>query len=77
MKKLFTLTIVALFALLGGVEAQNYRYWDFTSWSDETIANLMTEAAQDRPAAGWSDIEKAASDVAGAVAPEATKDKCF
>lgn len=77
MKKLFTLTIVALFALLSGVEAQNYRYWDFTSWSDETIANLMAEAAQNRPAPGWSDIEKVADDKAGAVAPEATKDKCF
>ena len=51
--------------------------WDFTKWSDATVANLKADAAQTRPATGWSDIEKAKDDVEGAVAPEATAGKCF
>ena len=51
--------------------------WDFTKWSDETIANLKADAAAS-PLIGWSDIEKKAdAEKEGAVAPEATADKCF
>ena len=75
MKKLYTLATLLVVALT--VNAQNYRKWDFTNWSAETVENLKAEAAQTRPAAGWSDIEKAADDKAGAVAPEATAGKCF
>lgn len=75
MKKLFTLTTLLVLAL--AVNAQGYRKWDFTNWSAQTIANLQEEAAQERPAPGWSDIEKVADDKAGAVAPEATAGKCF
>ncbi|MBR1932137.1 MAG: chitobiase/beta-hexosaminidase C-terminal domain-containing protein [Prevotella sp.] len=75
MKKIFTLAALLVVAL--SVSAQGYRKWDFTSWSPQTIANLLAEAAKERPADGWSDIEKKADDVAGAVAPEATASKCF
>lgn len=75
MKKLYTLATLLVVALT--VNAQNYRKWDFTNWSAETVENLKAEAAQERPAAGWSDIEKAADDKAGATAPEATAGKCF
>jgi hypothetical protein len=76
MKRIFTLASLALL-IAGTVNAQGYRHWDFTNWSQHTINNLMVEAAQTRPAKGWSDIEKRADDKEGATAPEATKDNCF
>ena len=75
MKRIFTLTIVAL-AAVGIASAQGYRKWDFTHWSAQTIANLMADAAQSSTV-GWSDIEKAADAGEGKVAPEATAGKCF
>lgn len=59
MKKLFTLTMLALFTLVGGVNAQNYRKWDFTNWSATTIANLAEEATKGVTGGAWSDTEKA------------------
>ena len=50
--------------------------WDFTKWSEATIANLKADAAESS-VVGWSDIEKKADAGEGAVAPEATADKCF
>ena len=44
MRKLFTLALLSLIAV--GVSAQNYRKWDFTNWSAETIANLAEEATK-------------------------------
>ena len=45
MKKLFTL---ALLSMLFGItaDAQNYRKWDFTNWSPQTVANLAAEATK-------------------------------
>ena len=76
MKRTFILTIMA-WMLTVTVSAQSHRRWDFTNWSQQTIENLKAEAAQTRPANGWSDIEKKGDDKEGAVAPEATKDNCF
>ncbi len=58
MKKLFTLTLAALMGFSLGADAQNYRKWDFTNWSAQTIANLAAEAEAGVTGA-WSDIEKA------------------
>lgn len=66
MKK--TLLIALSFVLTLGATAQTeYRKsWNFTKWSDETVANL--KAGED-----WSDIEKA-----GTAAPtDLSKDNCF
>ena len=76
MKKNFTLILMSLFLLVGGVNAQNYRKWDFTKWSATTIANLQADAAASSTV-GWSDIEKAADAGEGKVAPDATRNKCF
>ena len=76
MKKNFTFVLMSLFLLVGGVDAQNYRKWDFTKWSAETVANLQADAAISSTT-GWSDIEKAADAGEGKVAPDATRNKCF
>ena len=48
------------------------RKWDFTKWSDATVANLKADAAQG-VTEGWSDVEKN-----GDTEPtEASKDNCF
>lgn len=74
MRKLFTLALLSLIAV--GVSAQNYRKWDFTNWSAQTIANLAADAAVSS-LTGWSDIEKKADAGEGKVAPEATAGKCY
>ena len=58
MKKLFTL---ALLSMLFGItaDAQNYRKWDFTNWSPQTVANLAAEATKGVTGGTWSDTEKA------------------
>ena len=76
MKKNFTLVLMGLFLLVGGVSAQKYRKWDFTNWSATTIANLQADAAASSTV-GWSDIEKVADAGDGKVAPDATRNKCF
>ena len=50
--------------------------WNFTKWSEATVANLKADAAASK-VAGWSDVEKKADAEAGNDAPEATKDNCF
>lgn len=50
--------------------------WDFTKWSDATIANLKADAAASK-LEGWSDVEKKADAEAGADPTEASKDNCF
>lgn len=45
MKKIITLTILALTAMLTAATAQTHRRWDFTHWSPATVANLMANAA--------------------------------
>lgn len=77
MKKIYALTMVALMAVATDGDAQSYRRWDFTSWSTQTVENLLAEANRERPAPGWSDIEARGNDGVGAVAPAATDDKCF
>lgn len=67
---------MALLLSYVGVDAQNYRKWDFTNWSATTVNNLVTDAAASSTE-GWSDIEKADDAGPGKVAPEATAGKCF
>ncbi|WP_288276279.1 hypothetical protein [uncultured Prevotella sp.] len=50
--------------------------WNFTKWSEATVANLKADAAASK-LEGWSDVEKKADAEAGNDAPEATKDNCF
>ena len=50
--------------------------WDFTKWSEATIANLKADAAASKTE-GWSDVEKKADAEAGADPTEASKDNCF
>lgn len=56
--------------------AEGAQVWDFTKWSDATVANLKADAAASKTA-GWSDVEKAADAEAGADPTEASKDNCF
>ena len=66
MKKIFTLALAAV-ALTSA--AQN-RSWDFTHWSEATLANLRASNAN---GGNWTDIEKA-----DATEPtEKSKDNCF
>ena len=76
MKKLFTMSLLALLAFAMSADAQGYRRWDFTHWSAQTIANLAADAAASSTV-GWSDIEKKADAGEGKVAPEATAGKCY
>ena len=62
MKKLFTMTMLALLGYASSADAQNYRKWDFTNWSAATIANLATEAETGVTGGNWSDTEKANGD---------------
>ena len=57
-------------------EATEGQVWDFTKWSDATIAALKADAAASKTA-GWSDVEKAADAEAGADPTEISKDNCF
>ena len=50
--------------------------WDFTKWSEETVANLKADAANSK-VEGWSDVEKAADAEAGNDPTELSKDNCF
>jgi hypothetical protein len=50
--------------------------WDFTKWSDATVAALKADAAASKTA-GWSDVEKATDAEAGADPTEISKDNCF
>ena len=50
--------------------------WDFTKWSEATVANLKADAAESK-VAGWSDVEKKADAEADAAPTEASKDNCF
>ena len=52
------------------------RIWDFTKWSDATVANLKADAAASKTS-GWSDVEKKADAEADAEPTEASKDNCF
>ena len=50
--------------------------WDFTKWSDATVANLKADAAASK-LEGWSDVEKKADAEADVEPTEASKDNCF
>lgn len=58
MKRLFTICLLALAAAVSA-EAQGYRKWDFTQWSQNTISNLQAEAQKGVTGGTWSDTEKA------------------
>ena len=62
----FLSVMFELMTLAEAAHAQGYRRWDFTNWSPQTVEHLKADAAQTRPAKGWSDIEKNADDKAGA-----------
>ena len=55
MKKIIILTLMAFMATIVA-EAQGYRRWDFTKWSQQTIDNLIADAEQGDDV-GWSDQE--------------------
>ena len=55
--------------------AEGAQVWDFTKWSDATVANLKADAAASKTS-GWSDVEKKADAEAGADPTEASKDNC-
>lgn len=50
--------------------------WDFTHFSETTVANLIADAAASKTE-GWSDVEKAADAAADADPTELSKDNCF
>ncbi|WP_288280537.1 hypothetical protein [uncultured Prevotella sp.] len=50
--------------------------WDFTKWSEATVANLKADAAASK-IEGWSDVEKKADAEADVEPTEASKDNCF
>jgi hypothetical protein len=52
------------------------KVWDFTKWSDATIANLKADAAASKTA-GWSDVEKKDVAEADGDPTETSKDNCF
>ena len=52
------------------------RKWDFTNWSDATVANLKADAAASKTS-GWSDIEKKDTAEADGDPSETSKDNCF
>lgn len=54
MYRKLTICMLLLAAAISSATAGNVRRWDFTKWSETTIANLKADGA------GWSDIEKAA-----------------
>ena len=60
----------------GGAAEETGRVWDFTKWSDATVAALKADAAASK-VAGWSDVEKAADAEAGADPTDISKDNCF
>lgn len=57
-------------------EKVNGQVWDFTKWSDATVAALKADAAASKTS-GWSDVEKAADAENNADPTEASKDNCF
>ena len=70
-----TLRLLLLLLLTAGVNeamGQERRYWDFTNWSDATVANLKADAAASE-SEGWSDVERLENNTTG----EASKDNCF
>ena len=50
--------------------------WDFTQFSETTVANLIADAAESKTS-GWSDVEKKADAEAGVDPTELSKDNCF
>ena len=54
----------------------NIRVWDFTKWSDATVANLKADAAASA-LTGWSDVEKQADAEAGNGPTDISKDNAF
>ena len=56
MKRIFILMTVAMLAFAETVNAQSYRRWDFTKFSQQTIDNLIADDEQGDET-GWSDVE--------------------
>ena len=76
MNRNFLIALAVGCGFVAASTAQNYRKWDFTQWSAQTIANLVADAAESS-VTGWSDIEKKADAGEGKVAPPETAGKCF
>lgn len=71
MKKIFTFIAVALMTTTASAQT-----WDFTKWSDATVANLKADAAASK-LEGWSDVEKKATAEADGEPTDLSKDNCF
>lgn len=71
MKKFYSLVaVLAVSAMAANAQITYPHTWDFTKWSDETVANLKAVNAANET---WSDIEK----VDGTEPTETSKDNCF
>lgn len=73
MKKIFTL--IAAVMMVASVNAQD-RKWDFTNWSDATIANLKADKDASQKES-WSDCEKQDKSTGEPTVAEATSEKCY
>lgn len=60
----------------GSAPVEEGQKWDFTKWSDATVAALKADAAASKTE-GWSDVEKKADAEAGGEPTEVAKDNCF
>ena len=59
-----------------GEAAFNGIKWDFTKWSDATVAALKADAAASKTE-GWSDVEKKADAEADGAPTDLSKENCF
>ena len=73
MKKVLLTSVLFVTALAMNAKS---RSWNFTNWSEATVANLKADALASKTT-GWSDVEKAADAEAGAEPTEQSKDNCF
>ena len=73
MKKFFTL--IAAVLVVASVNAQS-RKWDFSNWSNATVANLKADMFASQTA-GWSDCEKQDKTSGEPTVNEATQEKCY
>ena len=65
-----------IISITSGSDTPEGMAWDFTKWSEATVAALKADAAASK-LEGWSDVEKKADAEAGADPTEASKDNCF
>lgn len=71
MKKFYSLVaVLAVSAMAANAQITYPHTWDFTKWSDETVANLKADKEK-----GWTDVEKVDADPYEPT--PISKDNCF